>query len=99
VLVGLYHFGLREEVFELVDKSSFTFMFDPDGPPPSDMMLGIIFHAANRGMIDDPRLMMLCAKLGLCAYWIATDNWPDCVDLVPYDFRAEARRAAALSPA
>jgi len=26
---------------------------------------------------------------GLVEYWVATGNWPDCADQVPYDFKAE----------
>jgi hypothetical protein len=47
-------------------------------------------------LMRDPRFIGLCAKLGLCDYWVATGRWPDCADLVAdaYDFRAEARRRA-----
>ncbi len=36
----------------------------------------------------------LCAKLGLCAYWLSSDRWPDRVDepTSHHDFKAEARR-------
>jgi len=83
--------GLLDEVFDLVDKASYDFMLDPDGPPPGDIR-GLIFAERNRAMIDDPRFVTLCAKMGLTKYWIDTDHWPDCADQVPYDFRAEARR-------
>jgi hypothetical protein len=43
-------------------------------------------------MIADNRFVGLCAKLGLCAYWVKTQRWPDCVDVVAYDFKAECRR-------
>ena len=41
------------------------------------------------GQMDD---VGLCARLGLCDYWVATGRWPDCVDEVAtrYDFRASA---------
>jgi hypothetical protein len=45
-------------------------------------------------MIRDPRFLQLCAKLGLVRYWLESGSWPDCADVVPYDFRAEARRLA-----
>ncbi len=45
----------------------------------------------------DIRFVGLCAKLGLCDYWVKTGRWPDCAELVAsdYDFKAEARRLAA----
>ncbi|HXQ12821.1 MAG TPA: hypothetical protein VN805_17650 [Caulobacteraceae bacterium] len=45
-------------------------------------------------MPTDVRFMRLCAKMGFCDYRLETDRWPDCVDQVPYDFRAEARKLA-----
>ncbi len=51
----------------------------------------------NNGMMSDPRFVGLCAKLGLCDYWVKTDRWRGCAELVApiYDFRAECRRLAA----
>jgi adenylate cyclase len=46
-------------------------------------------------MIRDARFPRLCAKLGLCDYWVKTERWPDCADEVAYDFKAESRRLAA----
>ncbi len=51
----------------------------------------------NARMISDPRFVGLCAKIGLCDYWVETGHWPDCADTVGYDFRAEARRLVAES--
>ena len=57
----------------------------------------MIFDANNMSMIRDIRFVGLCARLGLCAYWVKSDGWPDCADegLLPYDFKAECRRLAA----
>jgi hypothetical protein len=49
-------------------------------------------------MVTDIRFMRLCAKMGFCDYWVQTDRWPDCVDQVPYDFRAEAKKLAGAQP-
>jgi hypothetical protein len=48
-------------------------------------------------MMRDRRFPGLCAKLGLCDYWVRTDRWPDCADEdeLPYDFKAECSRLAA----
>jgi len=58
---------------------------------------GVIFDRgspSHRAVIDDMRFVGLCAKIGLCDYWVTSGYWPDCADEVPYDFRAEARRLA-----
>jgi hypothetical protein len=49
-------------------------------------------------MRRDPRFAAFCAKLGLCDYWTKTGHWPDCADagVLPYDFKAECRRLAAI---
>jgi adenylate cyclase len=93
-LATLYNLGLRDEAFELIDRSSFAYMFDAEqGWPHGSLHGSYIFNvSANRGMIADPRFPRLCAKMGLCDYWQASGRWPDCADQVAYDFRSEARR-------
>ena len=95
----LYRLGWRDEVFELIDEASFAFMFDPDRRSPNATASnGLIFSVAyNNAMMRDPRFPRLCAKLGLCDYWVKTERWPDCAEAVApyYDFTAEARRLAA----
>jgi hypothetical protein len=74
-------------------------MFDPEGPPPSQgNNPSYIFDLpANRLLLSDPRFVGLCAKLDLVDYWTKTERWPDCAEdgVLPYDFKAEARRLAA----
>ena len=69
-------------------------MFDPDQRSPNATASnGLIFSVVyNSAMMRDPRFPRLCARLGLCDYWVKSDQWPDCADRVPYDFRAEAGR-------
>ena len=45
-------------------------------------------------MIEDPRFVGLCARLGLVDYWVSTDRWPDCADtgVVAYDFKSVCQR-------
>ena len=88
--------GLKEEIFAAVEQASFDFMFQADGMDPSvSANPGIIFDRSFFGaVIHDVRFVRLCAKLGLCDYWLATGRWPDCVEWVDYDFKAEARRLA-----
>jgi hypothetical protein len=95
-LTGLSQLGMTEEVFGLIDQASFAHVFDEAGPAPSGINNpGVIFSLSNMAMIRDIRFVGLCAKLGLCDYWMKTDHWPDCADEVVYDFKAEARLAAA----
>ena len=95
----LHMCGLTEETFELIARSSFDYMFDPElGSPNGAEGPSMIFNAnINMAMIRDVRFVGLCARLGLCAYWATSDCWPDCADegVLPYDFKAECRRLAA----
>jgi TolB-like protein len=98
LLTLAHRIGLTEEVFALIDKAFFPQMRAEDGPQPArGWSPGIIFdRSTNLAMIEDPRFVGLCAKLGLCDYWSRTERWPDCAEygVVDYDFKAEARRLA-----
>ena len=48
----------------------------------------LLFTPANKQGRDDPRFVNVCARVGLVDYWLATGQWPDCADEVPYNFRA-----------
>jgi TolB-like protein len=94
----LSRLGLLDEVFALIDQSSFAYMSDPEICTPNGRMGdGLIFAAGNSFMMQDIRFVGLCHKLGLCEYWLKSGNWPDCADAVApyYDFTAEVRRLAA----
>jgi tetratricopeptide (TPR) repeat protein len=92
-MTALSQLGMKEEVFGLIEQASFAHVFDEAGPAPSGIVSpGDIFNSCNIAMIRDIRFVRLCAKLGLCCYWVKTERWPDCVDETPYDFKAEARR-------
>ena len=95
-LISLYNLGRADETFDLVDRASFDYMFDPAQHWVSGSRHGsILFNlGANDAMIRDARFPRLCAKLGLADYWLKTGRWPDCADHVPYDFRAEVARLA-----
>ncbi|HEY2047904.1 MAG TPA: winged helix-turn-helix domain-containing protein [Caulobacteraceae bacterium] len=96
-LASLCELGLLDEAFGLVERASFSYMFDPALPWASGPLSGgFIFSRGGAGrMMCDPRFVRLCARLGLCDYWVETSRWPDCADHVPYDFRGEARKVAA----
>jgi hypothetical protein len=53
------------------------------------------FQCDGLALRRDSRFAALCARIGLVDYWTSSGHWPDCVDEVPYDFRAECAKAAA----
>jgi hypothetical protein len=101
LLASIHTLGATEEAFELVERASFAPMFDPNGEPPAAWANpGFIFNqATNLAMMRDERFVRLCAKLGLCDYWVTSGRWPDCAadGVLPYDFEAHVRREAAVS--
>ena len=95
--------GLKEEVFAAIETADYGLLFDEDGPDPSGPYSpSVIFDVAYNGeMIGDRRFVRLCAKMGLCDYWVAVDRWPDCAERVrgDYDFEAEVRLCLERRPA
>ena len=91
--------GLKEELFTAIAESTFANAFEEGAADPADgWSPGLIFMKfPNAELMHDVRFVGLCAKLGLCHYWVETGNWPDCADEVDYDFRAEARRLAGAT--
>jgi len=100
-LFAAIQLGLKEEAFRAIGEASFAHMFETGWWPEQragGWSSGLLFiPKANRAMIEDPRFVGLCAKLGLCDYWVRTGKWPDCADEVPYDFRAESGRLAGAT--
>jgi len=84
----LYSAGFADEAFAAVRQASFDYR--RRGSPERVFADGIIFGVTNRPMRQDPRFVELCGRLALCRYWIRSDQWPDCVDEAPYDFKALA---------
>ncbi len=95
----LHAMGMADEVFELIEQASFAYMFDPDRGSPNGAEGPALMFNVNEpnAMMHDIRFVGLCAKLGLCDYWVNTGRWPDCADVVApyYDLRAEAHRLAS----
>lgn len=88
ILFWSSHLGLGDAVFDLMK----TARFGPTGRRGE--LTGVIaystvtmFKAAFPALWQDPRFCIYCARLGLVDYWLETDQWPDCVDEVDYDFR------------
>ncbi len=90
--------GLVDEIYDAVDGLSFAHLFAPDGMlERGDYGLHNLFNGIYPALRRDPRFVTLCAKLGLCDYWVKTERWPDCTaEVAPhYDFK----RACAVSSA
>lgn len=96
-LVFAYKLGMGDEVFDLVEKASFTHLFDPRGRSPGGWYNASIVFSGVTDMSRDPRFLGLCAKLGLCDYWVTTNRWPECAEAtgLDFDFKVEARKLAA----
>ena len=89
--------GLHDEAFDAWRYSHYDYR---KGHRPDRMLLlGMLFGVTNRAIRNDPRFMDMCDQLGLCAYWVATGRWPDCVpEVAPYyDLKAESLKRVAAS--
>ncbi len=89
-LVYAAHLGLVDLAYQLAA----TACLGPTGT--SDDIMGpdayrtsLMFMSGMPEMRNDPRFARLCARLGLVEFWMKTDQWPDCTDEVPYDFKGE----------
>jgi hypothetical protein len=87
--------GQADAAFEAVDRAAFDGVFEFGGHVGNINPGTLFMRRFSAGLMDDPRFLRLCAKLGLVHYWLETGRWPDCADQVPYDFRAQAWKAAA----
>ncbi len=93
-LVYAAHLGLADDVYRVVEsarlgpRSVADDMIGPDA-----YRTGMLFWKGMPEIRNDPRFVRLCARLGLVEFWLATQKWPDCVNEVPYDFRAACEKA------
>jgi hypothetical protein len=91
--ITLAEFDFVDESFALLDRAK----LGPSGGPKDTLGVNayrthLLFPAAYTKLRADPRFVKLCARLGLVEYWLATQNWPDCAEVVPYDFKAECEK-------
>jgi adenylate cyclase len=96
-LVYAAHLGLVDEAYRTAESAH----LGPRGTEddlmgPDGYRTALLFHAGMPELRKDPRFVPLCARLGLVEFWLATGKWPDCVDEVPYDFKAECEKARHL---
>ena len=89
-LVYAAHLGLVDEAYAAAESARLgpagtrDDIMGPDGYRTS-----LMFQAGMPELRNDARFPQLCARLGLVEFWLATKQWPDCAEEVPYDFRGE----------
>ena len=92
-LTFLAELDFVDESYDLLDRAK----LGPSGGPKDSLgnfsyRTPLLFLAAFPKLSADLRFVKLCARLGLVEYWLATQMWPDCAEVVPYDFRAECEK-------
>ncbi|WP_338468466.1 TIR domain-containing protein [Novosphingobium sp. ZN18A2] len=90
LILSIAKLGKVEFALDLAERASYDYVFDPQGARPSIYYPGTIL-ARWSDSLRVPRFAKLCRRLGLADYWVNTGNWPDCVEWVPYDFKAAIR--------
>jgi TolB-like protein len=93
-LVYAAHLGLVDDAYRSAEVADLgPHGTEDDIMGPDGYRTGLLFHAGMPELRRDPRFVPLCARLGLVEFWLETGKWPDCVDEVPYDFKAECEKA------
>ena len=88
-LVYAAHLGLVEDAYRATESAWLGPVGgDEDVMGPDGYRTSLMFQAGMPELRNDRRFPRLCARLGLVEFWTTTQKWPDCVDDVPYDFRA-----------
>ncbi|MGE0625683.1 MAG: hypothetical protein AB7I04_13020 [Pseudomonadales bacterium] len=95
-LVYAAHLGLAEEAYQAIETARLGPLGSRDDLlGPDAYRTSLMFQPAMPELRNDPRFPRLCARLGLVEFWLDSDKWPDCIDEVPYDFRAGCLAARA----
>ena len=96
-LVYAAHLGLEDEAYRAAEGARLgPAGNDGDIMGPDGYRTALLFQANMPELRNDPRFPRLCARLGLVAFWLASGQWPDCGDEVPYDFRHECGRVQGV---
>ena len=86
--------GFADAAYDVLDKAYLGPRGNADDVMGVDgYMTGMLFWEIMPEIRNAKRFVKLCARLELVELWLATQKWPDCVDTVPYDFRAECEKA------
>lgn len=82
--------GAVDACYAILETASLDHLFEPGGQFGGADVGPVWFDPIWDAMRRDRRFVGFCARLDLCDYWLAADQWPDCVDeLAPaYDFKA-----------
>jgi len=97
-LVYAAHLGLVDAAYRAAEGARLgpagasTDIMGPDG-----YRTALLFQASMPELRNDPRFPRLCARLGLVEFWLASGQWPDCADEVPYAFREGCERVKDVS--
>ena len=94
LVVGIGFFGLPEQALALAEKASYAHVFDPAKSGPSGVYPGVLLMREST-LLQTPRIVGLCDRLGLCRYWLDSGIWPDCTEWTRFDFKREVLRVAA----
>ena len=84
-------FGRAEQALDIAEKASYDYIFEPEGDRAALHFPGTMFGPWST-IKNYPRFVKLCARLGLCDYWVSSGIWPDRIDELPYDFKAEVHK-------
>ncbi len=90
--------GHVDAVYETLETASFDSLFTPEGVLPfGELGLNALFKPRFAALRRDRQFVTLCARLGLCAFWAESGEWPDCVaEVTPhYDLKVETARVLA----
>ncbi len=82
--------------FKVRQDSGCPVLLPDDVIGPDAYRTGILFWKGMPEIRNDPRFVPLCARLGLVEFWLTTQKWPDCVEEVPYDFKAACEMARSI---
>ncbi|WP_169829123.1 TIR domain-containing protein [Tsuneonella mangrovi] len=94
LILSIAALGKLEFALDLAERANYDYVFDRDGARPSIYYPGTILARWSEPL-RSPRITRLCRRLGLADYWVNTDQWPDCVEWVPYDFKEGIRETLA----
>lgn len=84
-------FGRAEQALDIAEKASYDYIFEPEGDRAALHFPGTMFGPWST-IKNYPRFVKLCARLGLCDYWVSSGIWPDRIDELPYDFKDEVHK-------
>jgi len=94
-LVYSAHLGLVDEAYRAAETARLGPVGTADDVMgPDGYRTSLLFQAGMPELRNDRRFARLCARLGLVEFWLATGKWPDCVDEVPYDLKAECKKVS-----